>query len=337
MKKILSVLIAFTLSFSALAQSNEEICREAVSLFESGDFVKSNQKFFLLYEQKYMLDLVSYYISANYYAQKEYAKAIKFASKSIKLSDSYAVKAAFVKGKSLNQIQKLFEEEDFYRQMIKKFPDEFSLHNFLVTNLLQRKLYDKAEDELKKSISLDKFGWFAHLKLGDLNADNQLFIHAIMCYYYFIFTDNKTSRTQEIVKKIAEIMNFNEFDRIISMKTAREETLTKEQRDLIWAMMFFSDMKKIKFSDDGLPQMDTFIENSKKLLIDIVDGVGETPNGFYEDFYLSFFRNIIKNNFLDTFLYYALVNVYPQINSVITSVSKDKMSKFADFLSIEWK
>ncbi|MBQ5452979.1 MAG: hypothetical protein IIT56_08290, partial [Bacteroidales bacterium] len=110
MKKILSVLIAFTLSFSALAQSNEEICREAVSLFESGDFVKSNQKFFLLYEQKYMLDLVSYYISANYYAQKEYAKAIKFASKSIKLSDSYAVKAALVKGKSLNQIQKLFEE-----------------------------------------------------------------------------------------------------------------------------------------------------------------------------------------------------------------------------------
>jgi hypothetical protein len=121
------------------------------------------------------------------------------------------------------------------------------------------------------------------------------------------------------------------------MKTAREETLTKEQRDLIWAMMFFSDMKKIKFSDDGLPQMDTFIENSEKLLIDIVDGVGETTNGFYEDFYLSFFRNIIKNNFLDTFLYYALVNVYPQINSVITSVSRDKMSKFADFLSIEWK
>ena len=241
-----------------------------------------------------MLDLVSYYISANYYAQKEYAKAIKFASKSIKLSDSYAVKAALVKGKSLNQIQKLFEEEDFYRQMINKFPDEFSLHNFLVTNLLQRKLYDKAEDELKKSVHLNKFGWFAHLKLGDLNADNQLFIHAVMCYYYFIFTDNKTSRTQEIVKKIAEIMNFNEFDRIISMKTAREETLTKEQRDLIWAMMFFSDMKKIKFSDDGLPQMKTFIENSEKLLTDIVSGVGETPNGFYEDFYISFFRNIIK-------------------------------------------
>lgn len=336
MKKILTICLIL-LSFSALAQTSEEKMKLAMQLAEEGKFNESNKHLIDLYSTNYMRDLVCYNLSVNYFNMKNYIKAEKFATESIKMNSSYALQATVIKGKCLSINRKYYDEEELYQKMIQKYPKEFLLHNLLGYNYIKQSKTDKAEEEFQKSVKLNPFGSEAHLALGNINKDKELLINSLLCYYYFLMTEPNTTRTLEFVRKIGEEMNFKETDRVIAQKTAKPENLSKEENDLIWAMLFINSLKTTKLTDENkIPEMKTFVENSKSLITNITESI-ETFEGFYEEFYVQFFSKMLKDNMLNEFLYYSLINIYEDLSESIHGVTKDKMLKFADFLETNTK
>lgn len=329
MRRLLTVLF-ITLTFNVLAQSDADRLKQALELLEKGSFIESNELLIPLYSKNYMKGLVCYNISVNFFNMKNFVKAEKYASEAVEMNTDYSKQAAVIKGKCLNISGKVADEEKFYHQMTVKYPGEFLFHNLLADNLLKQKKYEKAKEELKKSISLDRFGAKAHYKLGKTEEREVNFSKSLLCYYYFLMTEKNPALKKEIILSIAKIMNFNEVDRIISEKTLTANS-SKEDGDLVSAMLFLNGLEKFS-QTDSLPEIKKMVKNSRKFLTDITESIEEPRTGFYEEFYVSFYDKLLKNNLLDTFLYYSLITVYPEISKEIKGVTKEKMLKFADFL-----
>lgn len=336
MKKLLTFALIF-LSFSVLAQNNrEEYIKKAIQLADEGKLEESNKLFIDLYPSNDLHDLVCYNLSVNYFNLNNFARAEKYATECLNLKSGYMMQAAIIKGKCLNKRGLLADEANLYKKMIEKYPKEFIYHNLLARNLVMQKQGDKAEQELQESIKLNMFGSEAHLELGNVNNERQLYIHSLLSYYFFLMTEPKTYRTREIIAKIAEIMNFGEVDRVIAEKTANPEKLSKEDNDLIWSLLLINNLKKVRTDKDtDLPEMKVFVDNSIDIIKNIVESV-ENPEGFYEEFYVEFFRKVLEHYNLDGLLYYSLVDVYENIAEAIPGVTKTKMENLANFLSANY-
>ncbi len=331
MRGLLTALF-ITLTFCGFAQSDADKLKQALELLEKGSFNESNELLIPLYSKNYMKDLVCYNISLNFFNLNNFTKAEKYANESVEMNTAYSMQAAVIKGKCLNIKGKFSEEEKFYRKMTDKFPKEFLFHNLLADNLLRQKKSEAAAEELKKSISLDRFGESSHYKLGKIEEENENFATSMLCYYYFLMCSKNSGQRKETILSMAKIMNFNEFDRVISEKTSNEN-IPLEESNMCAMMFFLTDLEKISLND-SLPDLQKFVKNSRRFLEDVaVMGLTHRKTGyFYEDFYVDFFAKLMENNLLDTFLYYCLIKIYPNVSEEIHGVTKEKMLKFAEIL-----
>ena len=309
---------------------NAQMFKQAEEKTSIGEFNKSNEILLSLLSKDYMPDLVCYYLSMNYFNLKDYQKAIKYASKTIN-NETYGEKAALIKGKSLEFLGKYYEQNKFYSEMTQKFPNNYVFYNLKAEILLKQKKTSEAEKMLQNSVLKNKFGSQAHFVLGEINKDKENLTESLLCYYYFLMCETNTVRTKEIICKIAKILNTKDIDRIISEKSFNEISMSKQQKDMTSTILILSDMQTFS-QEDSLPQMKTFVENSKTFFSSITNIIEKPYEGFYENFYVDFFSKLLKNNMSDSFLYYSLINVYPNINQTIKAMTKEKMLKFANFL-----
>ncbi|MBR4326916.1 MAG: hypothetical protein IKP73_15470, partial [Bacteroidales bacterium] len=162
------------------------------------------------------------------------------------------------------------------------------------------------------------------------------YIHAFLAYYMYLFT-NPVTYGKETILALNDLMSRRDVNSIIDEKTTNPSQLTKEDNDLIWGMLFINELKtSATDSESGLPDVNNFVNNSKSLITSICQSI-EEKKGFYEEFYVNFYDKILKSNMLEVFLYYCLANAYPDINTAIPGMSKEKMDAFADWLEGEWK
>ncbi|MBQ3656425.1 MAG: hypothetical protein II956_06195 [Bacteroidales bacterium] len=328
----LLIAVFLLLTFSVFAQSDADKLKQGLELLEKGNFTESNELLIPLYSKNYMKDLVCYNISVNYFNLKNFVKAEKYAGESVEMNTAYSMQAAVIKGKCLSISGKVQEEEKFYLKMSEKYPKEFLFHNLLADNLLRQKKYDRAGEELKKSILLDKFGAAAHYKLGKIEEQNENLSKSLLCYYYFLMCSKDSRQLAEIISSISKIMNFNEIDRVISEKTSNEN-IALEEINMSSLMFFLTDLEKFSLKD-SLPNLQKFVKNSISFLTNVsVMGLTHRKTGFfYEDFYVDFYAKLMENNMLDTFLYYCLIKIYPNVSEEIKGVTKEKMLEFAKVL-----
>ena len=312
MKRLLVVILILTATI-AVAQEptknqkeNAKTLKEAIALQSEGKLAESNQKLTDLYALHFMEDYVCWQLSNNYYRLGDIKKAERFANEAMRDGSKYVLQAGIIKSMCLG---------------IRNQPDE-------QLQLLE-KLAVTYPNEAKANPTM-------HLLIATLNNEKQLYIHAFLAYYMYLFT-NPVTYGKETILALNDLMNRHDINPIIDEKTANPSQLTKEQLDLIWGMLFINELKTCATdSESGLPDVDNFVNNSKMLITSICNSI-EEKQGFYEDFYVNFYDRLLKANMLDAFLYYCLADAYASdINDKIP-MSKEKMTSFADWLEGEWK
>ena len=282
-------------------KENAKTLKEAIALQSEGKLAESNQKLTDLYALHFMEDYVCWQLSNNYYRIGDIKKAERFANEAMGESSKYVLQAGIIKSMCLG---------------IRKQPDE-------QLQLLER-LAVAYPNEAKANPTM-------HILIATLNNDKQLYIHAFLAYYMYLFT-NPVTYGKETILALNDLMSRRDVNSIIDEKTTNPSQLTKEDNDLIWGMLFINELKtSTTDSESGLPNVNNFVNNSKSLITSICQSI-EEKKGFYEEFYVNFYDKILKSNMLEVFLYYCLANAYPDINTVIPGMSKEKMDAFADWL-----
>ncbi|MBO7463768.1 MAG: hypothetical protein J6T96_14355 [Bacteroidales bacterium] len=307
MKRILVVILIFAATIAAAQEptknqkENAKTLKEAIALQSEGKLAESNQKLTDLYALHFMEDYVCWQLSNNYYRIGDIKKAERFANEAMGEGSKYVLQAGIIKSMCLG---------------IRKQPEE-------QLQLLER-LAVAYPNEAKANPTM-------HILIATLNNDKQLYIHAFLAYYMYLFT-NPVTYGKETILALNDIMSRRDVNTIIDEKTANDSQLTKEDNDLIWGMLFINELKtSATDSESGLPDVDNFINNSKLLLTSICESIDE-KKGFYEEFYVNFYDKLLKANMLEVFLYYCLADAYPDINTAIPGMTKEKMDAFADWL-----
>ncbi|MBR4327264.1 MAG: hypothetical protein IKP73_17260 [Bacteroidales bacterium] len=282
-------------------KENAKTLKEAIALQSEGKLAESNQKLTDLYALHFMEDYVCWQLSNNYYRIGDIKKAERFANEAMRDGSKYVLQAGVIKALCLG---------------IRKQPDE-------QLQLLER-LAVAYPNEAKANPTM-------HILIATLNNDKQLYIHAFLAYYMYLFT-NPVTYGKETILALNDLMSRRDVNSIIDEKTTNPTQLTKEDNDLIWGMLFINELKtSTTDSESGLPDVNNFVKNSKSLITSICQSI-EEKKGFYEEFYVNFYDKILKSNMLEVFLYYCLANAYPDINTAIPGMSKEKMDAFADWL-----
>lgn len=282
-------------------KENAKTLKEAIALQSEGKLAESNQKLTDLYALHFMEDYVCWQLSNNYYRIGDIKKAERFANEAMGEGSKYVLQAGIIKSMCLG---------------IRKQPDE-------QLQLLER-LAVAYPNEAKANPTM-------HILIATLNNDKQLYIHAFLAYYMYLFT-NPVTYGKETILALNDLMSRRDVNSIIDEKTTNPSQLTKEDNDLIWGMLFINELKtSATDSESGLPDVNNFVNNSKSLITSICQSI-EEKKGFYEEFYINFYDKILKSNMLEVFLYYCLANAYPDINTAIPGMSKEKMDAFADWL-----
>lgn len=282
-------------------KENAKTLKEAIALQSEGKLAESNQKLTDLYALHFMEDYVCWQLSNNYYRIGDIKKAERFANEAMGEGSKYVLQAGIIKSMCLG---------------IRKQPDE-------QLQLLER-LAVAYPNEAKANPTM-------HILIATLNNDKQLYIHAFLAYYMYLFT-NPVTYGKETILALNDLMSRRDVNSIIDEKTTNPSQLTKEDNDLIWGMLFINELKtSATDSESGLPDVNNFVNNSKSLITSICQSI-EEKKGFYEEFYVNFYDKILKSNMLEVFLYYCLANAYPDINTAIPGMSKEKMDAFADWL-----
>ncbi|MBO7568681.1 MAG: hypothetical protein J6T60_16460 [Bacteroidales bacterium] len=307
MKRLLVVILIFTATIAAAQEptknqkENAKTLKEAIALQSEGKLAESNQKLTDLYALHFMEDYVCWQLSNNYYHIGDIKKAERFAGEAMGEGSKYVLQAGIVKALCLG---------------IRKQPEE-------QLQLLER-LAVAYPNEAKANPTM-------HILIATLNNDKQLYIHAFLAYYMYLFT-NPVTYGKETILALNDLMSRRDVNTIIDEKTANDSQLTKEDNDLIWGMLFINELKtSATDSESGLPDVDNFVNNSKLLLTSICESIDE-KKGFYEEFYVNFYDKLLKANMLEVFLYYSLADTYPDINTAIPGMTKEKMDAFADWL-----
>lgn len=307
MKKIFVVIfLLFGLAAAAqepskIQKENAKTLKEAIALQSEGKLAESNQKLTDLYALHFMEDYVCWQLSNNYYRIGDIKKAERFAGEAMGEGSKYVLQAGIVKALCLGIREKTDEELQLLERLAVAYPNEA-----------------KANPTM-------------HILIATLNNDKQLYIHAFLAYYMYLFT-NPVTYGKETILAINDLMSRRDVNSIIDEKTTNPTQLTKEDNDLIWGMLFINELKtSATDSESGLPDVNNFVNNSKSLITSICQSI-EEKKGFYEEFYVNFYDKILKSNMLEVFLYYCLANAYPDINTAIPGMSKEKMDAFADWL-----
>ena len=343
MMKHFFIVIALIISTLAQAQKptqkvlddNNAKLREALALQHDGKLAESNQKLTDLYALRYMTDFVCWNLANNYYNLKDYKRAERFASQAMEEGSQYVLQAGILKAMSLGMRGRHAEELQLLQELAQHFPDDPAPHFALAVHLWNHNDRHNADKEFHSAIKLDKANASMHLRIAYLNNDAQLYVHAFLAYYMYLFI-NPSSYGKEAILTLNEIMNRRNVNNIIDEKTANDALLTKEDSDLIWAMLFINELKTCAIdSESGLPDVDNFVDNSRRLLTSVCESI-EEKEGFYEEFYIDFYQKLLKADMLDAFLYYCLSKTYPDLNDEIP-MSKEKMTSFADWLEGEWE
>ncbi|MBR4326614.1 MAG: hypothetical protein IKP73_13930, partial [Bacteroidales bacterium] len=282
-------------------KENAKTLKEAIALQSEGKLAESNQKLTDLYALHFMEDYVCWQLSNNYYRIGDIKKAERFANEAMGEGSKYVLQAGIVKALCLGIREKTDEELQLLERLAVSYPNEA-----------------KANPTM-------------HLLIASLNADKHLYINSLLAYYMYLFANPVTYGKQTIIA-IYDLMSRRDVNSVIEEKTANPSQLTKEDNDLIWGMLFINELKtSATDSESGLPDVNNFVNNSKSLITSICQSI-EEKKGFYEEFYVNFYDKILKSNMLEVFLYYCLANAYPDINTAISGMSKEKMDAFADWL-----
>ena len=312
MKRLLVVIFILIATIAAAQEptknqkENAKTLKEAIALQSEGKLAESNQKLTDLYALHFMEDYVCWQLSNNYYRIGDIKKAERFANEAMGEGSKYVLQAGIVKALCLGIREKPDEELQLLERLAVYYPNEA-----------------KANPTM-------------HILIATLNNDKQLYIHAFLAYYMYLFT-NPVTYGKETILALNDLMSRRDVNSIIDEKTTNPSQLTKEDNDLIWGMLFINELKtSATDSESGLPDVNNFVNNSKSLITSICQSI-EEKKGFYEEFYVNFYDKILKSNMLEVFLYYCLANAYPDINTAIPGMSKEKMDAFADWLEGEWK
>lgn len=314
---LLKVILVLFVSFPLLAQQSNEIdafIAKGIELHDQGKYQEAIKLYdkALDIEPQNKVALVEKALTLS--SAKYYQESIELCKKIIKdYPDSPVAANAYVTyGNNLDLLNKPLEALKIYDQGIKQFPNSYQLHfnKAIALNGLNR--YNEALKFLQTTAQLNpQHPGTQHALCGILMLQNKR-IPALLANLRFLVLEPTTSRSMINLERLTNLMDFNikvAPDGVISVpldKRLVEPTKSKKkvQNDFHSVELTLNLEAALDFDEQnkGKSAIEKFTRKMESLFSSLNENK-ETNKGFYWDYYVPYFLELHKKNYIEPFIY----------------------------------
>jgi antitoxin component YwqK of YwqJK toxin-antitoxin module len=238
-------------------------------------------------------------------------------------------KFIIMKGFGLIQQEKYEETVAFYDSYLNEFPKSSLIHYNRAVALYDLKRYDESVDALQTSLRFNPRNAAAHIKLALICAEAEDYTKAALCMNMALFLSAAEERALTLISALEEIYAMD-IEKKIGKVNYREDEDFEEIDLLIKNKVAENKKYKIGF------KFPYNVFKYNHLVFDQIE-YDESSNGFWNQNYVRFFKEIMNNDEFNYFSYFQSIRIEnPKVQKTLsrnTTSIKNSVTRVASFFA----
>lgn len=335
MKLLINLILGLFLTINLFGQNDnvKELVSQGTELHDQGKYDDAIAK----YKQALSIDknstLANYELSYTYMATGKYSDAIKYSKKVIEQNSDNQHGAYIVLGSSLDMSGKVDKAIEAYEAGLIKFPSSNLLNYNLALTCYNQKDYEKAEKAAINSILAKPTHGSSHVILSAIMQAKGERVMSLLPAYYFLMLEPNSKRS---------LINYNNLLKQLGQGIERKDENNinvnipfSSSPDSLFgaAEMMVSLLAASRFTEENKDKsnMDFFVETNNGLF-SILGELKKENNGFWWDFYVLKFYDLVQTNNIETYSYYISQSTNSEtVNQYIVD-NADKIKQLKEWM-----
>lgn len=335
MKLLTNLILGLFLTVNLFGQDDKvkELVSQGTELHDQGKYDEAITKYKMALSIDNNSTLANYELSYTYMVTEKYSDAIKYSKKVIEQNSENQHGAYIVLGSSLDMSGKADKAIKAYEEGLIKFPSSNLLNYNLALTSYNQKDYEKAEKAAINAIIAKPKHGSSHVILSAIMQAKGERVMSLLPAYYFLMLEPNSKRS---------LINYNnllkQLGQGIERKSGNDINVNipfSSSHDSLFgaAEMMVSLLAASRFTDEnkGKSDMEFFVETNSGLF-SVLGELKKENSGFWWDFYVSKFYDLVQSKNLEAFSYYISQSTNSEsVNQYIAS-NPDKIKQLKDWM-----
>jgi len=308
---VVTLLLAMACSCFAQAQTAEDIIKEGVALHDAGKYKEAIAKYDEALAADPKLVAAMYEKAYSLTSLKQNAEALEIAKRILKEHPDYPdiANVYSMAGNALDDLNRSEEALKIYDEGIKRFPQFYLFYYNKGLSLARLNRGEEATRNFQKDLLLRPVHTSAHLYMARMYEADDNLVPAVMAYGVSLLLESKTSRATDAFSAMQKLLKGNarvdSSGKNVNISLFMPKQTKKKDDDFSTANMGLSLMGGLGIDKvlDSIGKR-TDVEKMRSAVAMIMEQTGgEKKKGFAWKFYVPFYTEMKRRNFVETFCY----------------------------------
>lgn len=306
MKQLLIILALLSISLIVNGQDNQfnSLIQQGIELHDNGEYEKAIEKYNEALEIQPNSSLANYEISYSYLALQDYKNAEKYSKLVIDSKNGNELHSYIVYGTALDLLGKTKKSIKAYEKALEEY-DHYLLHYNHAISCFNSGEIEKAYKSALNAIMNNASHASSHLLLSNIMEQQGSRIKTVLPLYFFLLIEPNSSRSNSVYQMLTSKLDYGvekTSEKNINVSIPFNES---EDSDFGVVEMMISLSKASNYTEDnvGKTEMELFAENNKSIF-SVLGELKKDNKGFWWEFYVPFFYDIVQNNHSKAYSYY---------------------------------
>jgi len=338
MKKF-SVIFSLLATISCFGQGKvDSLVQVGIKYHDKGEYAKAIQ----VYNEALKIDpkstLVNYELSMTYMYSGDNEKAIKHSDVVIKQKKDLLLPAYITKGSALSNSGKIKQAIKLYEEAIKKFGDNYLLYFNLGISYSKIPDNDNAERSFIKAIMDKPSHTSSHYGLAIIKYQKEERVQSLLSLYYFLLLEPSSKRAETAYKLLMEQLGGNvqkDKNNPMNINIFLDPKRMESEFSAAEVMLAMLEASNSLEENKDKTKEELFIENTKSFFTVLGElRENEKKSNIWWDFYVPFFYNLAKSEYMDVFCNYISISSNEKAREWLKT-NNEKFENFGKWISEE--
>lgn len=307
MKNIIAGFLIFISVFNCFGQENSfnDYMSQGIGYHDEGKYDEAIGMYKKALELDPKSTVTNYEISLTYFTKQDWAKAIEYGKNVINLKAGNRLEAYVVLGSSYDMLGDTKNAISKYVKGLKEFPQNHLLNYNLALTYYNSGNQEKAEKVVIKAINLKPTHGSSHLLLSAIMNNKGSRVQSLLPLYYFLMIEPTSKRSNQNYQSLKSKLGFGvvqKDEKNISVNLSMPKGNESEfgAADM---MISLTAASKYLEKNKGKTELELFTEANKNLF-SILGELKGKKDGFWWDFYVTSFYDLVNSDNVEAFSYY---------------------------------
>ena len=335
MNKLALLIISLMITSSVYVQNNDlqALISQGVQLHDAGQYKEAIAKYKEALAIDSKSDIVNYEIAYSYFANKQYDEAINYSNLVVKGKSKFQEEAYMVLGNSYDLSGEYSKAVKSYQKGLSKFPKSNLLHYNLALTYFNNKDLKKAEKSGIEAVKSKPRHASSHLLLSVIMDRQGKRVQSLLPAYYFLMLEPNSKRSliyYDILLgqlgKGVERTDAKSINISISPNGLDDEFGAAELMVSMYAAKRYTD-------EDSTKNDYVLFAETNKDIFNLLESLKKGNKGFWWEFYVDTFADLVKTNNDEAFSYYISKSKNDEIVNTWMQANTDKLHDFEVWLN----